>query len=257
MLKDAGCSPRDRRPFPSAVTPCGETDADVRAKTLAAWRGPASFAIVCVGETRAEREAGRASAGLSAGQARRLRWPDGRRCRQSDRRVRTGLGGSAPGLTPDAGRHRRDPRGDPGPHSRGQPGSSTAARSNPKETPARFSRNGEVDGALVGGAQPQGRGFSGRSPRLVADRPCGGVERGRLARHLASDSERCSFRLGGRGIICPILMSRIWSSCIMFRTDSCSTNEYSILGCRSARRAGTARGPSVGNSLTLPTVAPG
>ena len=38
---------------------CGETDADVRAKTTAAWRA-GLVAIVCVGETRAEREAGRA-----------------------------------------------------------------------------------------------------------------------------------------------------------------------------------------------------
>lgn len=38
---------------------CGETDADVRAKTIAAWRA-GLVAILCVGETRAEREAGRA-----------------------------------------------------------------------------------------------------------------------------------------------------------------------------------------------------
>lgn len=37
----------------------GESDADVRAKTLAAWRA-GLVAILCVGETRAEREAGRA-----------------------------------------------------------------------------------------------------------------------------------------------------------------------------------------------------
>ena len=56
MLKDAGCTHAivghsERR------NSCGETDADVRAKTLAAWRA-GLIAIVCVGETRAEREAG-------------------------------------------------------------------------------------------------------------------------------------------------------------------------------------------------------
>jgi triosephosphate isomerase len=59
MLRDAGCSHAivghsERRHA------CGETDADVRAKTLAAWRA-GLVAIVCVGETRAEREAGRAT----------------------------------------------------------------------------------------------------------------------------------------------------------------------------------------------------
>ena len=58
MLRDAGCSHvivghSERRHG------LGETDADVRAKTEAAWRA-GLVAIVCVGETRAEREAGRA-----------------------------------------------------------------------------------------------------------------------------------------------------------------------------------------------------
>ena len=58
MLRDAGCmyaivGHSERRHT------CGETDADVRAKTLAAWRA-GLVAIVCVGETRAEREGGRA-----------------------------------------------------------------------------------------------------------------------------------------------------------------------------------------------------
>jgi triosephosphate isomerase len=58
MLKDAGCSHvivghSERRHG------CGESDADVRAKALAAWRA-GLVAIVCVGETREEREAGRA-----------------------------------------------------------------------------------------------------------------------------------------------------------------------------------------------------
>src|SRR6266853_901128 len=64
MLKDAGCSHAivghsERRHA------CGETDADVRAKTLAAWRA-GLVAIVCVGETRLEREAGGALAVVAA-----------------------------------------------------------------------------------------------------------------------------------------------------------------------------------------------
>ena len=57
MLKDAGASAvivghSERRTYHR------ETDAEVRAKALAAWRA-GLVAIVCVGETRAEREAGR------------------------------------------------------------------------------------------------------------------------------------------------------------------------------------------------------
>src|SRR3954452_6136799 len=58
MLKDAGCSHAIVGHSERRHT-CGETDADVRAKTEAAWRA-GLVAIVCVGETRAEREAGRA-----------------------------------------------------------------------------------------------------------------------------------------------------------------------------------------------------
>ncbi len=58
MLRDAGCSHvilghSERRHG------LGESDAEIRAKTAAAWRA-GLVAIVCVGETRAEREAGRA-----------------------------------------------------------------------------------------------------------------------------------------------------------------------------------------------------
>ena len=60
MLKDAGCSyvivgHSERRQN------CGESDADARAKVAAAWRA-GLVAILCIGETRAEREAGRAAA---------------------------------------------------------------------------------------------------------------------------------------------------------------------------------------------------
>ncbi len=58
MLKDAGCGyvivgHSERR------LNCGETDAVINAKVAAAWRA-GLVAILCVGETRAEREAGRA-----------------------------------------------------------------------------------------------------------------------------------------------------------------------------------------------------
>src|ERR1700683_351819 len=58
MLKDAGAAAvivghSERRQYH------GETDADVRAKALAARRA-GIVAIVCVGETRAERDAGKA-----------------------------------------------------------------------------------------------------------------------------------------------------------------------------------------------------
>src|SRR5438552_9973835 len=65
MLKDAGCSHAIVGHSERRHT-CGETDADVRAKTVAAWRA-GLVAIVCVGETRAEREGDRATA-VVAGQ---------------------------------------------------------------------------------------------------------------------------------------------------------------------------------------------
>jgi triosephosphate isomerase (TIM) len=59
MLKDADCSfvilgHSERRHG------CGETDATVQAKVAAAWRAGLT-AILCVGETKGEREAGRAA----------------------------------------------------------------------------------------------------------------------------------------------------------------------------------------------------
>jgi triosephosphate isomerase len=73
MLRNAGCSHvilghSERRQG------SGESDAEVRAKVLAAWRA-GLVAIVCVGETRAEREAGRAIAVVSGQLAGSL--PDG------------------------------------------------------------------------------------------------------------------------------------------------------------------------------------
>ena len=64
MLKDAGASHvivghSERR------TDCGETDASVKAKTEAAWRA-GLLPIVCIGETLAERDAGKTLAVLEA-----------------------------------------------------------------------------------------------------------------------------------------------------------------------------------------------
>jgi triosephosphate isomerase (TIM) len=56
MLRDVGCSHAIVGHSERRQT-CGETDADVLAKKLAAWRA-GLIAIICVGETRAEREAG-------------------------------------------------------------------------------------------------------------------------------------------------------------------------------------------------------
>jgi triosephosphate isomerase len=73
MLLDAGCSHvivghSERRHG------CGESDADVQAKALAAWRA-GLVAILCIGETRAEREAGTAIAVVTGQLAGSL--PDG------------------------------------------------------------------------------------------------------------------------------------------------------------------------------------
>jgi len=73
MLKDAGCSHAIVGHSERRHT-CGETDADVRTKTLAAWRAGLT-AIICIGETRAEREGGRAMSMVEAQIAGSL--PDG------------------------------------------------------------------------------------------------------------------------------------------------------------------------------------
>jgi triosephosphate isomerase len=64
MLKDAGCSyvivGHSERRHGS-----GETDADINVRAAAAWRAGLT-AIICVGETREQREAGRAVSVVSA-----------------------------------------------------------------------------------------------------------------------------------------------------------------------------------------------
>ncbi len=152
MLKDAGCSyaivgHSERRHT------CGETDADVRAKTLAAWRG-GLVAIVCVGETRIEREAGGAMAVVAGQLAGSL--PEGA---AADKLViayepvwaiGTGL---TPTLADIAEMHAairvRIPAG-----TRILYGGSV----NPKNA-AEILAHGEVDGALVGGASLKAEDF--------------------------------------------------------------------------------------------------
>jgi len=145
MLKDAGCSHvivghSERRHT------CGETDTDVRAKTLAAWRA-GLVAIVCVGETRLEREAGGALAVVAAQLAGSL--PDGA---TADKLVLAyePVWAIGTGLTPTtadiaemhAAIRARIPAG-----TRILYGGSV----NPKNA-AEILAHGEVDGALIGGA---------------------------------------------------------------------------------------------------------
>jgi triosephosphate isomerase (TIM) len=145
MLKDAGCSHAIVGHSERRHT-CGETDADVRAKTLAAWRAKL-VAIVCVGETRLEREAGGALAVVAAQLAGSL--PDGA---TADKLVVAyePVWAIGTGLTPTtadiaemhAAIRARIPAG-----TRILYGGSV----NPKNA-AEILAHGEVDGALVGGA---------------------------------------------------------------------------------------------------------
>jgi triosephosphate isomerase len=152
MLKDAGCSHvivghSERRHA------CGETDADVRAKALAAWRA-GLIAIVCVGETRAERETNRAAAVVAGQLAGSL--PDGAAAGnlivayEPVWAIGTGL---TPTLTDIAEIHAvvraRIPAG-----TRILYGGSV----NPKNA-GEILALGEVDGALVGGASLKAEDF--------------------------------------------------------------------------------------------------
>jgi triosephosphate isomerase (TIM) len=152
MLKDAGCSHVivghcERRHA------CGETDADVRAKALAAWRA-GLIAIVCVGETRAERETNRAAAVVAGQLAGSL--PDGAAAGnlivayEPVWAIGTGL---TPTLTDIAEIHAvvraRIPAG-----TRILYGGSV----NPKNA-GEILALGEVDGALVGGASLKAEDF--------------------------------------------------------------------------------------------------
>jgi triosephosphate isomerase len=152
MLIDAGCSHAivghsERRHA------CGETDAEIHAKTLAAWRA-GLVAIVCVGETRPEREAGGALAVVAAQVAGSL--PD----RASADRLVVAyepVWAIGTGLTPTtadiaemhAAIRARIPAG-----TRILYGGSV----NPKNA-AEILAHGEVDGALVGGASLKAEDF--------------------------------------------------------------------------------------------------
>jgi triosephosphate isomerase (TIM) len=152
MLKDAGCSHvilghSERRHGH------GESDAEIRAKVAAAWRA-GLVAILCVGETRGEREAGRARAVVEGQLAGSL--PDGA---AADRLVvayepvwaiGTGLTATSGDIAAMHGAIRpRLPAG-----TRILYGGSV----NPKNA-AEILALAEVDGALVGGASLEAEDF--------------------------------------------------------------------------------------------------
>ena len=194
MLKDAGCSHAivghsERRQA------CGETDADVQAKTRAAWRA-GLVAIVCVGETR-RRARGRAGARHGRGAARRL-VAGRRRRRAADRRLRAGLGDRHRADADDR-RHRRDARRDPRLASRPARGSCTAARST-RKTPPRSWRS--TRSTARWSAAPASRPtISGRSRRRCAGKLDPANRRSREARRgpaaigVAASSQRRQKRL--------------------------------------------------------------
>ena len=154
MLKDAGCSHvilghSERRHGH------GESDAEIRAKVAAAWRA-GLVAILCVGETRAEREAGRALAVVAGQLAGSM--PDGA---ATDRlivayepvwAIGTGLTATAGDIAQmHAAIRPRLPAG-----TRILYGGSV----NPKNA-AEILALAEVDGALVGGASLKAEDFWG------------------------------------------------------------------------------------------------
>jgi triosephosphate isomerase (TIM) len=152
MLRDAGCSHvivghSERRHT------CGESDADIQAKTLAAWRA-GLVAIVCVGETLAEREADIAIAVVSNQIAGSV--PDGA---AADKLVVAyePVWAIGTGLTPtraDITEMHAAIRGHIPPGTRILYGGSV----NPKNA-AEILALPEVDGALVGGASLKAEDF--------------------------------------------------------------------------------------------------
>ncbi|HEV2188243.1 MAG TPA: triose-phosphate isomerase [Stellaceae bacterium] len=152
MLKDAGCTHvilghSERRQGH------GESDADICAKVAAAWRAGV-VAILCVGETRAEREAGLAGAVVSAQLAGSL--PEGADAMrlvvayEPVWAIGTGL---TPTLADIEETHRAIRAGVPN-GTRILYGGSV----NPKNA-AEILGLGEVDGALVGGASLKAEDF--------------------------------------------------------------------------------------------------
>jgi triosephosphate isomerase len=133
---------------------CGESDADVKAKTAGAWRA-GLVAIVCVGETQAEREAGQAAQVVSRQLAGSLP-PDA----SADRLVIAyePVWAIGTGLTPtlaDIAEIHGAIRGQIPSGTRILYGGSV----NPKNA-AEILALAEVDGALVGGASLKAEDFS-------------------------------------------------------------------------------------------------
>ena len=152
MLRDAGCSHvivghSERRHA------CGETDAEVRAKTEAAWRA-GLIAIICVGETSGEREAGRAVEIVSSQLAGSL--PD-RASAENLVVAYEPVWAIGTGLTPTRG----DIEEMHGAIRRGIPAATRilyGGSVNPKNAAEILSLS-EVDGALVGGASLKAEDF--------------------------------------------------------------------------------------------------
>jgi triosephosphate isomerase (TIM) len=152
MLSDVGCSHAivghsERRHGN------GETNADVRAKALAAWHA-GLVAVVCVGETREEREGGRAFDVVGAQVAGSM--PEGA---TADNLVIAyePVWAIGTGLTPtldDIARMQASIRAHLPPHIRVLYGGSV----NPKNA-AEILALREVDGALVGGASLKAEDF--------------------------------------------------------------------------------------------------
>ena len=194
MLRDAGCSHAIVGHSERRHT-CGETDADVRAKTEAAWRA-GLVAIVCVGETRAEREAGRAREVVSAQIAGSI--PDGADAGKLIVAYEP-VWAIGTGLTPTTGRHRRNPRRDPRPragrhaHPVRRLGQSEKRRRDPGAGRRRW-RAGRR-------RQPESRRFLGHRPGLrIKERNCGpdesrdpvvGARAGRSVPAFAPDCDVC------------------------------------------------------------------
>ena len=162
MLADAGATAvivghSERRAYH------GETDAMVRAKALAAWRA-GLIAIVCVGETKDQRDAGQTLDVVGAQLAGSL--PDGVIAGEAGRRLRAGLGDRH---RPDADRGRR--RGGARLHPRAAGASGLARRgeeirilyggSVKPSNAAEMLAVANVDGALVGGASLKADDFLG------------------------------------------------------------------------------------------------
>ena len=162
----------------------------VHAKAAAAWRA-GLVAIVCVGETRAEREAGRALDGRRR-PARRLDARTARR-RAAGRRLRAGLG--------DRHRARRRPspisprctamiraRDAPRRRQHAHPLWRLGQAEQRRRIPGAAT---DVDGALVGGASLEAADFWAIARRL-RHRPA----RRNAAAHVSASSWHCAARSG-------------------------------------------------------------